>query len=298
MFTGTYPFLHKLAPWFVFGAWLLCLITIVAAYKVGLPIIIADAYGNPQLVYPIRKTIIAVIIAAVVLSPLVAILASIALGTEHRTFASGLIVAVYLVLIGGSSVALILSPRGPQEIFQRHIGRQLYLLPRHNKPPNEATGDLPTMALGGFDFIVCLTPFDERDRSRCQSGTLVSVRPRELELMKWSDVAYWNDNWRTMERLDDVAGHEAYMGGFFDLITHSVHNVSTPYYVRQDHAGRLLRLVRCYGWQGPCEHYTLIGDYALNYQTDKAELPQWQEIDQSLVRLIDSWRRRQRAAAP
>ena len=134
------------------------------------------------------------------------------------------------------------------------------------------------------------SPFDEPDRSRCQSGTLVSVRPRELGLMKWSDVAYWSDNWKTMERLDDVAGHEAYIGGWYDLLTHSVHNVSTPYYVRHDEAGRLLRLVRCYGSQGPCEHYTLIGHYALYYRTNKTELPQWQEIDQRLVQLVDSWR--------
>jgi hypothetical protein len=220
----------------------------------------------------------------------VALLASIALGTGHRTFASGLIAAVYLVFIGGSSTALILSPRGPQEIFHRHIGRQLYLLPRHNKPPNEATGDLPTMSLGGFDFVVCLAPFDERDRSRGQSGTLVSARPRELGLMKWSDVAYWNDNWRTMEHLDDAAGHETYMGGFHDLTTHSVHNVSTPYYVRRDNVGRLLRLVRCYGLEGDCEHYALAGDYALHYRTNKTELQRWQEIDQRLVKLIDSWR--------
>jgi hypothetical protein len=290
MLAGTYLFLYKHARWFVFGAWLLCLITITAAYKIGLPIIVADAYGDPQLVYPIRKTIIAVIAAAVVASPLVAILASIAIVTGNRASASGLVAAAYLTLIGASSVALILSPRGPQEIFQRHIGKQLYLLPRHNKPPNEVTGRLPTMALGGFDFVVCLTPFEERDRSRCQSATLVSVRPRELGLMKWSDVAYWNDNSREMERLDDVAGHEAYMGGFYDLVTHSVHNVSTLYYVRHDDAGRLLRLVRCYGSQGPCEHYTLIGDYALFYGTNKTELQQEKEIDQRLAQLIDSWR--------
>ena len=134
------------------------------------------------------------------------------------------------------------------------------------------------------------SPFDEPDRSRCQSGTLVSVRPRELGLANWSDVSYWNGNWRDMDRLDDVAGHETYIGGYYDLITHSARNVRTPYYVRRENSGRLLRLVRCYGLQGACEHYTVIGDYGLHYQTDKTELKQWQEIDRRLAQLIDSWR--------
>jgi len=63
---GTYLFLYKQAHCFILAAWLICLTTIAAAYKIGLPIIIADAYGDPQLVYPIHKTIIAVITAAVV----------------------------------------------------------------------------------------------------------------------------------------------------------------------------------------------------------------------------------------
>lgn len=287
MLTGSRLLLYEHANWFVFGAWLLCLTTIIAAYLFGLPIIVAEAYGDAQLVYPIHRTIIAVIAAAVVTSLLAAILASIALGTGNRAFASGLVAAVYLSLIGGSSVALILSPRGPQELFQRHVGKQLYLLPRHNKPPNEAT----VTAGGGFDFVVCLMPFEERDRSRCQLGTLVSVRPRELGLMNWSDVSYWNDNWREMERLDDVAVHETFLGGFYDIVAHSEQrNVRIPYYVRYDVAGRLLRLVRCSVPQGPCEHYTLIGDYALYYRTNKTELPQWQEIDHGLLQLINSWR--------
>jgi len=256
--------LDKHAHWFVVGAWLLCPIAIIAVYKIGVGIIIADAYRRDyQLVYPIHKTIIAVLGAAVVTSLVVAIFASITLAIGKRAVASGFIVGVYFALLGGSSLALVLAPRGPQEIFQRHVGRQLYNLPRHNKPPNEAT------AGGGFDFVVCLTPFDERDRSRCQSSTLVSVRPREVGLVNWSDVRYWSENWREMERLQDVADHEAYLGGWYDLRTHSVHNVSTPYYARRDNAGRLLRLVRCFGLQGDCEHYTLIGDYALYYRTKR-----------------------------
>ncbi len=177
--------LDKHAHWFVVGAWLLCPIVIIAVYKIGVGIIIADAYRRDyQLVYPIHKTIIAVLGAAVVTSLVVAIFASITLAIGKRAVASGFIVGVYFALLGGSSLALVLAPRGPQEIFQRHVGRQLYNLPRHNKPPNEAT------AGGGFDFVVCLTPFDERDRSRCQSSTLVSVRPREVGLVNWSDVRY------------------------------------------------------------------------------------------------------------
>ena len=283
---GTYPFLYKQAHWFVLAAWLICLTTIAAAYKIGLPIIIADAYGDPQLVYPIHKTIIAVITVAVVTALVVAIVGSIALAMGYRAAAGGLVFAAYLALTAGSSAALLLSPRGPQDIFQRHVGKQLYLLPRHNKPPNEAS----VAEGGGFDFVVCLTPFDERDRSRCQSGTLVAVRPRELGLANWSDVSYWNGNSRDMDRLDDVAGHETYIGGYYDLITHSARNVRTPYYVRRENSGQLLRLVRCYGLQGACEHYTVIGDYGLHYQTDKTELQQWQEIDRRLVQLIDSWR--------
>ncbi len=210
--------LDKHAHWFVVGAWLLCPIVIIAVYKIGVGIIIADAYRRDyQLVYPIHKTIIAVLGAAVVTSLVVAIFASITLAIGKRAVASGFIVGVYFALLGGSSLALVLAPRGPQEIFQRHVGRQLYNLPRHNKPPNEAT------AGGGFDFVVCLTPFDERDRSRCQSSTLVSVRPREVGLVNWSDVRYWSENCRDSRagivRCDRPCGlgnDRAHLGGLAD----------------------------------------------------------------------------------
>jgi hypothetical protein len=280
-------YFHEHAGWFVFGAWLFCLITVFAGYRFGALTIIGDAYGDPQLVYPIRKTLLFVIAVAVVTSLIVAILASISLSAGHRVLASALVAAINSILNVGATVALILSPRGPQEIFDRYVGKQRYLLPRHNKPPNEAT-----VAAGiGFDFVTCLMPFGERDRSRCQSGTLVSVRPREVGLMNWKDVSYWSENWRDMERLDEVMDHEAYVGGWYDLFSKSERrDIPTPYYVRHDDAGRLMRLVRCYGSQGPCERYTVVGDYALYYRTDKSALSQWREIDDRLLQLIDSWR--------
>jgi hypothetical protein len=275
-------YLSEHARWFVFGAWLLSAITIVAGLPFALMLGIKDSYGDPQLVYPIHGVIVSVIAVAALTSLIVAILASIAFATEHRMLASALVGSISLTLIGGSTAALTLTPRGPQELFDHYVGYQRLLLPRHNKAPNEAT----VAAGGGFDFVTCLTPFGELDRSRCQSGTLVSVRPRESGLKQWKDASYWSENWREMERLDDAIGHEAFIGGTYQ----SGVNTRMPYYVRRDETGSLVRLVRCYGTQGPCEHYTLVGNYALYYRTAKAELPQWSEIDGKLVQLIDSWR--------
>jgi hypothetical protein len=112
-------------------------------------------------------------------------------------------------------------------------------------------------------------------------------------LKQWTDVSYWSENWREMERLDDAIGYEAYLGDRYRYAWERDRGgigPKTPYYARHDDTGSLVRLVRCYGAEGDCEHYALAGDYALYYRTTKAELPQWPEIDSRLARLIDGWR--------
>src|SRR5258708_4361664 len=129
-------FLDDHAGWFVIGGWLFFLTTMVAGGIIGLVLVITDAYSDSQIVYPIHKTIVSVIAVAVRASLIAAISASIALTTGYRVLASALLATADLALIGGSVVALILSPRGVQELFDRCVGKQHFLLPRRNKPPN------------------------------------------------------------------------------------------------------------------------------------------------------------------
>ena len=283
-FSRSVDSLNESAGSLVTAAWLLFIAFLFFGAFAWIMLSVLDAYSDTQTVYRNRKTIYTVIAAIILGSLIAAIQASIAFAAGDRSFASSF-VGIYLVTIIGSAVALAFAPRGLQETFRRYVGKQLILLPRRYRPPNEPK----VSAGGGFNFIVCLQPFGELDRSRCQSATIVSVRPSEHGLMHWRDVSYWDEHRHDMERREDTIGHQVYVG---DPYENSSTNewLGRPYYVRLDDTGQLVRLIRCYSFDGPCKHYALFGNYALQYQTVKADMARWSEIDRQIVQLINGWR--------
>lgn len=106
-------YLQEQARWFVFCAWLFCLITSMAGVPIGAIVAISDAYGRE--VYPRHKIIVSVIGVAIITSLVVAISGSIAFASGHRTFASLLVFAANAVSISVSMIAVFLAPRGPQD---------------------------------------------------------------------------------------------------------------------------------------------------------------------------------------
>jgi hypothetical protein len=128
-------YLAEHAGWLVFSAWLLTALVVLAGLPFAIVLGVADFYGDPQLVYPIHRVIVSVIMVAAPASLIVAAPASIAFAMDHRFVTSALVGSMGLALIGGSVVALVLTPRGPLEMFEYYVGDQRFLLPSITRRP-------------------------------------------------------------------------------------------------------------------------------------------------------------------
>jgi hypothetical protein len=276
-------FFFERAGAFVFVAWAQFLAAIFADYKIGLPIIISDFYGDPQIVWPVHTTIVRCLFVATVLALCVAIGASIAVATSHRALASIAVFGVWIAFAVGGTISIALAPAGPQELFDRFVGNQKFSMPRRYKVANEGES-------GGFAFGVCLDPFDERDRQRCQQSAYVSVRPSSEGMQSFKDVKFWQDNRHTMKKLEPVFSHEQFE--FTWPLDYDQSKTASNFYLVRYDGDRLARLVRCYGKSAvsDCTQYVFSEEYILMIDSKMWALEHWLDVEQNVAALIASWR--------
>jgi hypothetical protein len=280
---GAELFFVEGADAFVSLAWALFLVVVVADFTIGFRIIIYQAYGDPQAVWPIHATIIRLLLLATVLAPCVAIGASIALGTSHPALAAVVVVSVWALLAVGGATSIALTPAGPQELFSRSVGDQKFSMPRRYKPPNEESS-------GGFGFIVCLNPFDEPDRQLWRESAYVGVRHPREGLDYFIDIKSWHANRHAMKQLEPLFDHDQFI--FTWPLDYDPSRTASNFYLVRYDGDRLVRLVRCYGIspKSKCTQYVFSDKYILMIDSKMWALEHWADVERNVAALIASWR--------
>ena len=262
-------------------AWILFLLIFVVLLVSGIFIGIYKAYGiaGRADVWPIHATVMRILSTATVIGLGVAIFASVASDSDAFTA----VIGIWAILVVFGVISIVLTPSGPQELFDRQNGNDKFSMPNRYRPPNEESG-------GGFAFIVCLEPFDEADRKLWKEVAYVSVKPLEEGLTYFSDIIRWQDNRNKMKPLEPMLGHDQFI--FTWALDYDPSKTASNFYLVRYDGDRLARLVRCYGKseESKCTQYIFSTDSVLMIDSSLWALQHWTKLEDDIGALMARWR--------
>jgi len=207
---------------------------------------------------------------------------SIALALKFRATASAAVVAIWSVVIVGTPGARLFVKPGP-EYFERHLGQQVPWLYSPDRPGSAAEDPHQI----SFSVMLCLPNLKGRYDQDCHQGQQLGVFSKEQVFADF-DVAFWRTHGSQMSPVPERSGYQSYAYGYAPPTGGPTR--LTHYFVRQDSAGQLTRLVVCrLNTEKFCSHHALVGDYWLTYD---APLTEGDTLDGKLAGLVESWRQK------
>jgi hypothetical protein len=264
----------------VLGGWLLVVLIVGLALTVGVSSAISSFYHPLHRLAPFARFNVQTLWFAVIASAVAAVAASIALRLSFRTSASAIILLTWAAILVAASIARLFVKAGP-EVFERYVGEHRFLVPWQFAPYGV---DYPGPY--GLSITACIETLRGTYDKTCRDGRQVTIRSRERGFSGVFDESIWRSSLPQMRQEDDRGGHQAYA---YDKTDAQGRTKTDHFFARYDSEGKLRRLVRCYDFD-LCNHHAITADYLLSYSTKKSAFADWEQTDQRLVGLVDSWR--------
>jgi len=270
------------AGWFVFLAWLLLVLTILAYVSIGIGAGIGLTYHPLHERAPHDRALLQLLPVACGVALIAAIASSLALFLRRRTVAPYVVVASWLALVAGGALYLASIGNGPQQ-YDRYVGEQHLSIPWQYDPRGAAT---PGTSGVSVRLRLCPDTLRGTYEPTCRDGKQFTVYPLDERRLQYVEVPRYQRN-ESQDRSTGVRdGHQGYI--HITPAEGQRKEIKTRYYRLTNTDGSLQRTAACSGY-GSCEHRAISGRYVLVYEAPETAFSQWKDMDQKLAALVDSW---------
>jgi hypothetical protein len=272
--------LTRRAGWFVFLAWLLLALTVLAAFAIGVTASINLTYHPLHETATYDRALLGLLPVAVGGALFAAVASSLALYLRRRTISSYVVAISWLVLTAGGALFLASIGKGPQQ-YDRYAGELHLRIPWQHGPQGS---DKP--GVQGILLRLCLETLRGTYDPGCRDSKQLTIYPLDDLRLRRVEVPSYQRREAEDQPAGTRDGHQAYV--HITPAEGQRKAITTRYYRLTNPDGNLQRTATCSSY-GSCEHRTMSGRYVLVYDAPESAFSQWKAMDQRLGALVDSW---------